>query len=361
MGIKKHNKMKLIILITTVVLFSVIISTTSVYAYKLHNYNNLMSSGKNALDVDKFSNAIDYYNKAAQTYFGKKHINEVKSAIGLVNKIKASKQNYDKAQKLIIDKKYLEAVDLYMKVIKEDGKRYSDSKRKAGNSGKLFIAENIKDARNEATNKNYTTAINYLNAILNFQQNNDEAIQLKNEYSALKQKEDDEKKLEEEKKLEKEKNKIAVNNEAVQTIAKKATVQVNTQNNNNSIQNNTTQQNKQPEETVTASNGWFHVDKHDGIMTPNGFGVKSIYYDSMLNSIYFQVINGSDQPGQFNFSMTFHLQGGDVTYTGTTSDNTLSENVNSNQAPSGSNIKIDISIIYKGKTYSDSFSKVINN
>lgn len=359
-NIRKRKRIRLIIV--TCILFFVIM-TSSVYAYNLNSYNNLMNNGKQFLKEDKFDSSINSYKKAQSTFFGKKHSKEINDNINLANKVKNSKQSYDQGMQLYKDKKYIEAMDSFKKVAKEDSKRYVDSNNKIDESKKLHIAENIENAKNEANNKKYDSAINFLNVVLNFDSNNNEANQLKNEYDSLikKQKEDEE-------------NKARQLQEAEQV--KKETPQKNTKstaNSNSNTQKNantTTKSNSKTQqssnsttnytETVTAHDGWFNIKRDEKILAPDpGFGIRTIdYYFGDINFKFVQILIGNP----INYDITFHLQGRDINYKGsTTSGDSKSIPVDLSELPKGYNVRIDISAVYKGKTYNDTFYKVLNN
>ncbi|AGK96180.1 hypothetical protein [Clostridium pasteurianum] len=373
-NIRKRKRIRLII-VTCIVFF--IIMTSSVYAYSLNSYNNLMNNGTQFLKEDKFDSSIVSYKKAQSTFLGKKHSKEINDNINLANKVKNSKQSYDQGMQLYKDKKYIEAMDSFKKVAKEDSKRYIDSNNKINELKKLHIAENIENAKNEANNKKYDSAINFLNVVLNFDSNNNEANQLKNEYDSLikKQKEDEENKarqLQEAEQLKKEtaeKNTNSTTNSNSNT-QKNANITANSNNNTQKNINSTTNSNSKTQqssnsttnytETVGVSNGWFSIKKNDGIIAPNGFGMRRIWYVDTFSEIYFDFAQGSAGEA-LNYDITFHLQGRDVNYKDTASNNLKSIPVSLSDLPKGYNVRIDVSVVYKGKTYNDTFYKVLNN
>ena len=334
-----------------------------------------MNNGKQFLKEDKFDSSIASYKKTLSTFFGKKHSKEINDNINLSNKVKNSKQNYDQGMQLYKDKKYIEAMDSLKKVAKEDSKRYIDSNNKINESKKLHIAGNIENAKNEANNKKYDSAINFLNVVLNFDSNNNEAKQLKNEYDSLikKQKEDEENKarqIQEAEQLKEETAQKSTNSttNSSSNTQKNANTAANSNKNIQKNVNSTSSSNSKTQpssnsttnytETVIGGNGWFTVNKNDGIIAPNGFGIRTInYYFGNINFQFVQVPIGNP----LNYDITFHLQGRDINYKGTADGNTKSIPVDLSELPKGYNVRIDVSAVYKGKTYNDTFYKVLNN
>jgi tetratricopeptide (TPR) repeat protein len=343
-------------IITAGVLLVFVISVSSVYAFGLKNYNALMTKGSALLKEDKFDSAIDVYKKAQSTYFGKKHVSEINSDIILAGRLKDSKQNYDQGIKLYNDKKYVEAIDSLKKVVKEDGKRYLDSNSKIEESKKIYTEENIKNAKNEAGNKKYDAAITYLNAVINFDSSNTEAAQLKSEYVSLQQKQKEDEanaiKLKEE---EAAKEKAAAAQKSAGSTAGSSTTQSSV-----STASAPAVSTAKNTETVTFGGGWFNVNKNDGIIAPGGFGIMMMGFGIPPNGIYYKFIQGS-AGSPLNYDITFHLQGRDASYKGVSSYNMQVIPASVSEVPRGANIKIDISVIYKGKTYSDTFYEVLND
>lgn len=111
---------------------------------------------------------------------------------------------------------------------------------------------------------------------------------------------------------------------------------------------------------MTAHDGWFNIKRDEKILAPDpGFGIKTInYYFGDINFQFVEIPIGNP----INYDITFHLQGKDINYKGsTTSGDSKSIPVDLSELPKGYNVRIDISAVYKGKTYNDTFYKVLNN
>jgi tetratricopeptide (TPR) repeat protein len=83
------------------------------------------------------------------------------------------------------NKNYLEATALFDKINKEDEQRYTLAKEKSAECKRLFIADKLEKAKNEATNKNYLEGIKYLDSALEIDNANSEVLKVKSEYTAL--------------------------------------------------------------------------------------------------------------------------------------------------------------------------------
>lgn len=370
----KSKRIKIIIVTCTIFL---IIFTSSVYAYDVNSYNNSINNGKQLLKEDKFDSSIASYKKAQSTVFGKRHSKEINDSINLVNKVKNSKQSYDQGMQLYKDKKYIEAMDSLKKVAKEDGKRYIDSNNKIKEAKNLYIAENIENAKNEANNKKYDSAINFLNAVLKLDNTNNEANQLKDEYDSQikKQKEDEETKareLQEAEQLKKETAQKTNSTSSSNSSAQKNT-STTTSSNKQKSSNPSTDSNSKTEqssnstanssETVTANNGWFSIKREVEKFAPTpGFGIISMSCGPDPFGIYFNFVQGVAGDA-VNYRITFRLKGRDVSFNGTASNSNEMNLVSTSfsEVPKGYNVKIDVSAVYKGKTYNDTFYKVLND
>ncbi|KUO71427.1 MAG: hypothetical protein APF81_08985 [Desulfosporosinus sp. BRH_c37] len=97
--------------------------------------------------------------------------------------ISVSKASYDQGIKQMGDKQYLEAVDSFQKVIKEDTERYTDAQTKTSDCKKAFIDTTLQKAKDAAANNDYQTALNLIEQILKVDPNNQEALNLKSEYT----------------------------------------------------------------------------------------------------------------------------------------------------------------------------------
>jgi len=169
------------VVILFLIIIIVITVPTSVFGYKNYNFNKLYNSGIELLSKENFDGAISAFNDSLKYTPNQKEV--VKSKISLAKDIKDSKEVYDSAVTMENEKKYLEAIDAFNKVKNTDAKRYNDAQNKIKECSNFYIKENINNAKNEASNKNYNKAIDYLDIILKFDNSNKDAQTLKNEYN----------------------------------------------------------------------------------------------------------------------------------------------------------------------------------
>ncbi|KUO71429.1 MAG: hypothetical protein APF81_08995 [Desulfosporosinus sp. BRH_c37] len=97
--------------------------------------------------------------------------------------INASKASFDQGIKQMGDKQYLEAVDSFQKVIKEDTERYTDAQAKIGDCKKTFVDVTLQKAKDVALIKGHQTALDLLEQVLKVDPNNQDALKLKSDYT----------------------------------------------------------------------------------------------------------------------------------------------------------------------------------
>jgi tetratricopeptide (TPR) repeat protein len=170
---------KVVILLLIIII--VITVPTSVFVYKNYNFNKLYNSGIELLSKEDFDRAISAFNDSLRYKPNQKEV--VKSKIILAKDIKDSKGAYDSAVTMENGQKYLEAIDAFNKVKNTDAKRYTDALNKIKECSDFYIKENIDNAKNAASNKNFNKAIDYIDIILKFDNSNKNAKTLKNEYN----------------------------------------------------------------------------------------------------------------------------------------------------------------------------------
>ena len=328
-------KRKPLILLLIGILIVAISIPTSVYAYNNYNYNKSYKLAKEALANEKFDDAVNHYKRSLK--YNNKYNSEINSSIELVDILKKSKISYDEAVKLLNDTKYLESIEVFNKVSEKDNKYFEDSKLKANFSKNQYIKINLTNAKKEAENKNYDSALTFLDNILKIETLNQDAADLKVQYNEEIQKIKDEeakKRAEEDakKKAEEDAKKISSGGGGTNTSKTPAA-----------------------NYTISPSNGFFAVKDGKGNLI-DAFGMRILNYSMQPNAIYYNFL-GTDIP----FKITFHLVGRDVSVSDKSSDNIRAVSATFAEVPKGANIKIDVSIEYKGKTYNSSFQKVINH
>lgn len=189
---QKKNKVLLGIIVGAIILAVSI--PTAVYSYSSNQYNNLVSLGDKALESENFDEAEKYYKEALNRK--NKNSSEIDEKLSMVNSIREAKELYSEGEKLLADKNYLEAIDVFKK-IKSVGRYAKDSQDKIAQASRAYIEENLAKAKLEVDNKRYSEAIGFLDIILKFDETNKEALALKAEYNkelvGMKAKENDSK------------------------------------------------------------------------------------------------------------------------------------------------------------------------
>jgi tetratricopeptide (TPR) repeat protein len=105
--------------------------------------------------------------------------------LDLARAISLSKANYDQAIILMNDKQYLDAIDSFQKVIRKDSIRYADAQLKVGDCREVFVDLTLQEAKDEAANKNYQRALDLTGQVLQVDSSNQEALQLKRDYTSV--------------------------------------------------------------------------------------------------------------------------------------------------------------------------------
>lgn len=143
------------------------------------NYKKYLTAADSYMNAEQYDNAITTYEKALK-YKNDANINK---QIELAKLLKTSKEIYNTAIKQMSNKQYLEAIDTFKKVDKQDGKRYSDSQNKIAECKKTYIADKLSSANNDFKNNKFDTANSELDNILKLDANNADAQKLKSEVS----------------------------------------------------------------------------------------------------------------------------------------------------------------------------------
>ena len=112
-------------------------------------------------------------------------IKQMNSDLDSAKVISASKASYDQGIQQMNDKQYLEAMTSFQKVIKEDTERYADAQAKIDVCKKSYLDDTLQQARDAAANKDYKSALTYLEQIIKVDPSNQDALKLKNDYSRI--------------------------------------------------------------------------------------------------------------------------------------------------------------------------------
>lgn len=167
----------------------IILSATGLYYYfnKIKPYNDAMNNASKAIVSEDYDNAIAVYTEALSY----KNNSDANKKIELAKLLKKSKSIYSTAIKQTADKKYLEAIDNFKKVDKQDSKRYSTAQSKVSKCKKLYIADNLKSANDNLANNKFNEANKYLDNIFKIDSNNTDAKKVKDNVAKVIQKQKD--------------------------------------------------------------------------------------------------------------------------------------------------------------------------
>jgi len=353
------KKIKIIIIVIACLVITI---PTSVYAYSHYSYKTGFKQAETLLSDERYDDAINAFQQLLTIRFIKPDKSIIDEKVNLASTLKLSKETYVASVKLFEDKKYLEAIDCFKNVKESDIIRFSQSQEKIKEASNLYITDNINKAKAESDNEKYENAITFLDTVLKFDQSNQEAINLEDAYikeiQRIKEEEEARKRAEEEaikkaeeeaiKKTEEEAKRNVEAEEAKRQEALKDSQNTSTNDNSVVTENN-------PEYTVTAKNGWFSVKHNPSVQTLEGFGIRYMAYSTQPSGVYYEFLSFNNN---VSYEITFHLPSGDKKQSGVSSGELrlLPEYV-----PTGENITIDISAIYDGKTYTTTFSKVVNS
>lgn len=172
-----------------IILVVVIIGCFGFYYFNnIKPYNDLLTSANKAVTAEDYDNAIKLYTEA-ETY---KKTSDIDNKIKLVGILKKSKENYDSAMKKMKGKDYLNAIDIFKKVDKQDSKRYGDAQNKINECKKLYISDNLAKAKDDIKNNKFDGANKYLNNISKIDASNICIKELKNDIAEAMQKQKEE-------------------------------------------------------------------------------------------------------------------------------------------------------------------------
>lgn len=174
------DKLKKVIIIFAIIVIGFIGAAFGMYKYnKAEAYNSLITTANKYMDSGEYDKAIAIFN---QSLGYKKDIN-VQRNIKLAQNLKGLTVVYDEGIKLMNDKKYLEAIEQFKKITKEDDKLYGNTKNKIEECKKQYISQNLELANNLAKASKYDDADKYLDEILKIDSNNADAKKLKETFA----------------------------------------------------------------------------------------------------------------------------------------------------------------------------------
>ena len=332
----KRKKVK--IALALLIFISLVVIPTSVFGYRYHSYKIDLQHAETLLNSGQYDNSISAYRNLKSNKFSDHDIATIDSNIKLASELKLSKQAFDSAVTLCDQKKYIESIDSFKNVKDFDKERYNHAQEKIKEASQLYITDNLTKAKNEAASGHYDNAIPILDNILKFDQNSEEATNLKNTYNNEIQKIKDEEIAR--KQAEEEAKKEAENK------AKKKAEQASKTTNTNS---NTSQINA----SITSESDTNIIRIYD-----NGAKITvqlMTMCDSQLNLVYYSVIATSTSgPSLYNalslnYTATFTSNGVEVKDSSTTQDGPRTKRSVYLKVFNGGFAKIDVT--YKGQVF----------
>lgn len=337
----KSKKIKIIVAL--LIVFTVAVPA-SVYGYSYNSYKTNLKHAETLLSEEQYDDSVTAFLSLKSSKFSNDDIDFIDSKVQLASELKQSKEDFDTAVKLFDEKKYIEAIDSFKNVKESDKERYVQAQEKIKEASNLYITENIAKAKEEAANNKYDNAVGFLDTVLKFDQNNEEAASLKDKYNKEIQRIKDEE--------------TKAQAEAVQ-VSQKQSTSTSISSSSNSTNSISTPVNNSGYTVTPNGEGWFSVHLNSGISIPTeGFGLRSATFAPQPDGIYYAFVGGGNNT--VKYEITFHLPTGDVKESGVSSGEMKYISASSVDVPKDQVIKIDIAAIYKGKTYTDSFSKIIN-
>lgn len=171
---KKKRKINYVLLTIGLIM---ILGLTFFGAYKFYSYsayNNLIKKANTYMNSGDYDKAIEAF-KSSQNY---KNDISISRSIELAESYKEDTKTYEKAQELINEKKYIEAVT-ELKKIKESNKNlYSRAATKIRECTEKYISINMSQAQTAYDKGDFTSAKGYLSLVLAEDKTNKEALAL---------------------------------------------------------------------------------------------------------------------------------------------------------------------------------------
>lgn len=182
------NKIKKVSIISVIVVIIIVGIGIGSYKYnKIQAYNSLINTANKDMDKGEYDQDIALFSESLQY----KNDPNIQKNIKLAANLKEVKTIFSEGTKLMNDKKYLDAIDQFKKVTKEDDNLYINAKKNIEECKKQFIAENIQLANDSSQNNKYDDANKYLDNVLKLDSNNAEAKKLKDSFAkAIKDQQD---------------------------------------------------------------------------------------------------------------------------------------------------------------------------
>lgn len=168
------NVLKKIAVICIIVVLVFVAGGFGIHLYnKFKTYNDLISTANKNMEQGQYDEAIALFNQSLQY----KSDPEIQKSIKFATDLKEIKAVFDEGTKLMNDKRYLEALDHFEKITKEDYNLYN-------NSQSNIIECSIQLANDAVKNNMYDDANKYVDNVLKIDSNNVIAKKLKDDIAA---------------------------------------------------------------------------------------------------------------------------------------------------------------------------------
>lgn len=146
-------------------------------AYKFYNYysyNNLIKKANSYMDSGNYDKAIEAF-KSSLSY---KNDESISRNIELAESYLEDEKTFQKAQQLINDKKYLEAITELKKIKESNKKLYSKASDKIRECTEKYISVNMSQAQTAFDKGDFAGAKGYLSLVLAQDKTNKDALAL---------------------------------------------------------------------------------------------------------------------------------------------------------------------------------------
>lgn len=130
---------------------STILGGLCIYRYRsVQTYNRLIKTANEYMEKGKYDESLELL----QESLSYKNDDKVKNSIEVAKKLKEASVIYNHGVKLMDEKKYLEAINEFEKITKEDDKIYEEAKKKIEECRKVYEAldkKNNKEDENKSS------------------------------------------------------------------------------------------------------------------------------------------------------------------------------------------------------------------
>lgn len=134
------------ILIIIIVAMVAILGGLGIYKYKsVQTYNGLIKTANEYMEKGKYDQSVELL----QESLSYKNDDKVKDSIELAKKLKEASAIYNQGLKLMDEKKYLEAINEFEKITKEDDKIYEEANKKIEECRKVYEALDKKNNKED--------------------------------------------------------------------------------------------------------------------------------------------------------------------------------------------------------------------